>query len=313
MARSSVAPKKSSSSSPSSAQHEGVIRVGIGGWTYEPWRGGNFFPADLPHARELEYASRQLTAIEVNGTYYGTQKPATFARWRDETPSGFMFTLKASRYCTNRRVLADAGESVERFINSGIAELGEKLGPVLWQFMPTKVFDADDFGAFLALLPKQVDGVALRHAVEVRHPSFFEEPAFFALMRKHGVTTVFADSDEHPSFADITGNFIYARLMGTNARYKAGYAPKALDVWADTARIWASGGDPGNLPHAEVALEQKRATTRGVSAAEAREVRQREVFAFFIAGAKERAPAAALALQKRLGINPRGDPASAAP
>lgn len=283
----------------------GTIRVGIGGWTYEPWRGGNFFPADLSHARELEYASRQLTAIEVNGTYYRTQKPETFARWRDATPPGFVFALKASRYCTNRRVLADAGESVERFLGSGIAELGDKLGPLLWQFMPGKAFDAADFGAFLQLLPREVAGIGLRHAVEVRHPSFFEDPAFFALVRRHGVATVFADSADYPSFADITGGFVYARLMRTEARYRAGYAPRMLDHWAEAARSWAAGGDPADLPHAGAAAD--------AAAAGALQGKPRDVFAFFIAGAKERAPAAALELQKRLGIKPGDASAAAAP
>ena len=312
-ARSTSTSTSTSKAKPSTASTpgRGAIRIGIGGWTYEPWRGGNFFPADLPHARELEYASRQLTAIEVNGTYYSTQKPATFARWRDETPPGFVFTLKASRYCTNRRVLADAGESVQRFIGSGIAELGDKLGPLLWQFMPTKVFDAEDFGAFLTLLPKKVDGIALRHAVEVRHASFFDDPAFFALTRKHQVATVCADSDDYPSFVDVTGNFVYARLMRGQSRYKAGYAPKALGTWADAARSWAEGREePAGLAHA--------ATT--VAAAEnqlqpAAQAGPRDVFMFFIAGAKERALAAAMALQKRLGIAPAAElpaPAGAA-
>src|ERR1700761_3016742 len=147
------------------------IRVGIGGWTFEPGR-GSFYPEDLTQSKDPHSASREVTAIEINGTYYGSQKPATFAKWRDETPDDFVFSLKATRYATNRRVLAEAGESVERFVNSGIAELGPKLGPILWQFAPTKVFDPDDFGAFLALLPKKVDGQALRHVLEVRHPSF---------------------------------------------------------------------------------------------------------------------------------------------
>jgi uncharacterized protein YecE (DUF72 family) len=249
-----------------STQGKGSIRVGIGGWTYRPWRGGNFFPADLPHARELEYASRQLTAIEVNGTYYRTQKPATFARWRDETPDGFRFTLKASRHCTNRRVLADAGESVQRFVGSGIAELGEKLGPLLWQFMPTKAFDAEDFGAFLALLPKQVEGIALRHAVEVRHASFFEDPQFFRLMRKHGIATVLADSDKHPSFADITGNFIYVRLMARAPATRPATHPKRS----------TSGQKPHACGHQGVTLRTCRMpTSRRHRSAKCRALRKR--------------------------------------
>ena len=147
------------------------IRVGVGGWTYEPWR-DNFFPAGLPQKAELEYASRRLTAIEINGTYYRTQNAKSFAKWRDETPADFVFSVKASRYATNRKLLAEAGDSVERFIGSGIAELGAKLGPIVWQFMPTKHFEPDDFEAFLKLLPEQVDGCRLRHVMDVRHPSF---------------------------------------------------------------------------------------------------------------------------------------------
>ncbi|HEY2257491.1 MAG TPA: DUF72 domain-containing protein, partial [Variovorax sp.] len=173
------------------------IRVGIGGWTYEPWR-NNFYPAKLPQAQELSYASRQLTAIEVNGTYYSSFKPPTFRKWHDETPEGFMFSLKATRFATNRKLLAGAGESVTRFIDSGISELGDKLGPIVWQFMATKAFDPDDFAAFLDLLPKKVGSRALRHVMDVRHPSFMTT-GFLALARAHGVATVFTDSDKFPS------------------------------------------------------------------------------------------------------------------
>ncbi|MDB5966063.1 MAG: hypothetical protein JWQ72_2563, partial [Polaromonas sp.] len=181
------------------------VRVGVGGWTYEPWR-DNFFPKGLPHSRELEYASRRLTAIEVNGTYYGTLKPASFQRWAQETPDDFVLSLKATRYATNRRVLAEAGESVTKFVESGITELGRKLGPIVWQFMPTKAFEAEDFEAFLALLPPRADGHALRHVVDVRHESFMA-PEFLALARRYKVATVFTDSDKFPSFADTTGDF----------------------------------------------------------------------------------------------------------
>jgi uncharacterized protein YecE (DUF72 family) len=189
------------------------IRVGVGGWTYEPWR-DNFYPAGWPHARELEYASRKLTAIEVNSTYYSSQKPATFAKWRDETPDDFMFALKASRFATNRRVLAEAGESVQRFVGSGISELAHKLGPIVWQFAPTKVFDPADFEAFLKLLPAQADGVALRHVLDVRHASF-KCAEYLALARRYQAATVFTDSDDYPSFADITGGFVYRGEMRT--------------------------------------------------------------------------------------------------
>lgn len=272
-------------SSSSSAAHAGAIRVGVGGWTYAPWR-GPFYPEGLPHARELEYASRQLTAIEINGTYYSSQKPTTFAKWRDETPDDFVFSLKASRYATNRRELAGAGESVHRFVHGGIAELGPKLGPIVWQFAPTKAFDAEDFGAFLALLPDQVDGLPLRHVIDVRHASFACQ-AYLDLARRHGVATVYTDSEDYPSLADRTADFVYARLMRASTAFKAGYAPKALDAWADRLRTWASGGDPADLPRVDPRQPP------GVAHA-------RDVFAFFINGAKERAPAAARAMIERL-------------
>lgn len=261
------------------------IRVGIGGWTYAPWR-DNFYPAGLPHSRELEYASRQLSAIEINGTYYSTQKPASFAKWRDETPDDFTFSLKASRYATNRRVLAEAGESIERFVGSGIAELGTKLGPIVWQFAPTKKFDAEDFEAFLALLPAKVEGRALRHVMDVRHESFMDS-AYLKLARKYKAATVFTDSDDYPSFADLTGDFVYARLMRSSAKSATGYAPKALQSWEARARTWAGGGSPDDLPRVEDA--KSKAPGKG-----------HDVFLFFINGAKERAPAGACALLKRL-------------
>ncbi|MEP7057680.1 MAG: DUF72 domain-containing protein [Caldimonas sp.] len=262
-----------------------AIRVGVGGWTYAPWR-ANFFPEGLPHHRELEYASERLTAIEINGTYYRTQKPESFAKWRDETPPGFMFSVKASRYATNQRVLADAGDSIERFVNSGLAELGPKLGPLIWQFMPTKRFDPADFEAFLALLPKSVDGLKLRHAMDVRHESFMT-PEYLKLARKYKVATVFADSDEYPSFADLTGDFVYARLMRTESAVKTGYPAAALDRWAARARTWVEGGEPDELPRVEASQGQTKA---------------RDAFVYFISGAKERAPAAAMALLELLQV-----------
>jgi uncharacterized protein YecE (DUF72 family) len=266
------------------------IRAGIGGWTYEPWR-KSFYPPGLPHSQELGYASRQLSAIEVNGTYYSTFKPPTFAKWRAETPDGFVFSLKASRFTTNRRVLAEAGESIERFVGSGISELGGKLGPIVWQFMPTKVFDAEDFEAFLALLPRKVDGLALRHVLDVRHASFMSGD-YLKLARKYKCATVFCDSEDYPSFADLTADFVYARLMRSQARLNSGYAPKALDAWAQAARTWADGGEPADLPRVE---------------AKAKAGPARDVFMFFINGAKERAPAAAMALLQRLGFKPPVD------
>jgi uncharacterized protein YecE (DUF72 family) len=256
--------------------------VGVGGWTYEPWR-DNFYPRGWPHSRELEYASRKLTVIEINATYHGTQKPASFAKWRRETPDDFVFSVKASRYATNRRVLAEAGESIERFVESGLVELGDKLGPLVWQFLPTKAFDADDFDAFLQLLPKDVQGLRLRHAIEVRHPSF-RMPEYLALARRHGVTTVFTDSDEYPSFADVTGDFVYARLMRGQSDLPTCYAPDALDAIAQCAQVWAEGGEP-EVTRVEPARPQGA---------------PRDVFMFFISRAKERAPAGAMALIERL-------------
>lgn len=278
-------PRQPAVSAPAAPPQGGPrIRVGVGGWTYEPWR-GSFFPGSLPHSRELEYASRQLTAIEVNGTYYGTFKPASFKKWHDETPGDFMFSLKASRYATNRRVLADAGESITRFVESGISELGRKLGPIVWQFMPGKAFEPQDFGAFLALLPAAVDGQTLRHVVDVRHESFMT-PDFLALARRYRVATVFTDAEQFPSFADLTGDLVYARLMQSEALMATGYADAALDAWAERARLWAAGSAPADLPGLE-------APATGCA--------PREVFIYFINGAKERAPAAAKALLARLG------------
>jgi uncharacterized protein YecE (DUF72 family) len=261
------------------------VRVGVGGWTFEPWRGGVFYPEGLPHHQELAYASRALSAIEVNGTYYSTFKPASFAKWRDEAPEGFVFTLKAHRYATNRRVLAEAGDSVRHFVGSGIAELGDKLGPIVWQFAPTKRFDAGDFGAFLALLPREVSGIALRHAVDVRHESF-RCSEYLALARQHGVTTVFTESDEYPPIADSTGSFVYTRVMRTEPQWPSGLSEPALDAIGECALLWREGGEPRGLPKVEA--------TSPVATA------PRDVFVFFISGAKEKAPAAAMALRRRL-------------
>jgi uncharacterized protein YecE (DUF72 family) len=278
------APASSATQSPE-AQAALRIRVGVGGWTFPPWR-DNFFPAGLPQSQELPYASRQLTAIEVNGTYYSTMKPASFKKWHDETPADFVFSLKASRYATNRRVLAEAGESITRFVESGISELGPKLGPIVWQFMPGKVFEAGDFEAFLALLPQQLDGRALRHVVDVRHESFMSTD-YLALARRYKVATVFTDAEKFPSFADQTGDFVYARLMQSDAALATGYADAALSAWAERARCWAAGGAPDDLPSLESPIETDA---------------PRDVFIYFINGAKEKAPAAATALLARLGF-----------
>jgi uncharacterized protein YecE (DUF72 family) len=262
----------------------GTIRAGIGGWTFEPWR-DNFYPKGWSQSRELEYASRKMTAIEVNGTYYSAMKPATFAKWRDETPDGFVFSLKANRFATNRRVLAEAGESVMRFIDSGVAELGPKLGPIVWQFAPTKRFDPVDFGAFLKLLPKNSAGVPLRHALDVRHESF-RSPEFLAMAREHGAGVVFTESDDYPPIPDLTADFVYTRVMRTRSELVTGVTDEELDGLAASASRWESGGQPDRLP----LVEADRAPPK----------RARDVFVFFISGAKERAPAAAMALIERL-------------
>ena len=265
-----------------------AIRIGIGGWTYEPWRGA-FFTDKLPHKRGLEYAASKLSAIEVNGTYYSGFKPATFENWAKSVPDGFVFTLKASRFCTNRKVLAEADESVARFVGQGIVELGDRLGPILWQFMATKKFDAEDFGAFLKLLPASHDGVALRHAIHVRHESF-ADPAFVDLCRAAGVAIVYADSAEFPAIADVTGDFVYARLENAVEDVPTGYTPAELDRWAEAARTWSLGGAPDGLPYVDKAPPPKQ---------------PRETFVFFINGAKVRAPAGAMALIERTASGSR--------
>jgi uncharacterized protein YecE (DUF72 family) len=263
------------------------IRVGIGGWSYEPWR-DNFYPAGLSQKQELAYASQRLTAIEINSTFYGLQKPAVFAKWRDATPADFMFSLKAPRFTTNRRILAEGGESIERFIESGIAELGPKLGPLLWQFPPGKPFERDDFAAFLALLPRTLQELPLRHVLEVRHPSFMTQE-YLELAREYDFPTVFTDSSNYPSFADRTGSFIYARLMRSASRLKTGYTARALDDWTGRAEDWCNGLEPADLPY-----------VKGNPRGDPFRTRSRDVFIYFIDGAKERAPAAAQALLERL-------------
>jgi len=245
---------------------EPCIRIGVGGWTYEPWR-GTFYPAGLPHKRELEFASRQLTSIEVNGTFYGSQKPESFARWHDESPDDFVFALKAPRFATNRRVLAQAGDSIERFFASGLLRLGDKLGPINWQFAGTKVFDPADFAAFLKLLPKSLDGIRLRHAVEVRHPSF-AAPAFHELAREHAVAIVHARGGGFPEIDAATTDFVYARIMTSQESEPQGVPASELKKIAATAKEWT---------------------------------KDRDVFLYFIAGAKVRNPAAAMALIEATG------------
>lgn len=243
-----------------------TIRVGIGGWTYEPWR-GLFYPAGLAHKNELEYAARQLTAIEINATFYSRQKPESWRKWRETVPAGFQFSLKASRFSTARKVLADSAGSIATFFGQGFTELGDRLGPVLWQFANTKAFERDDFARFLDLIPDLHDGVPLRHALEVRHPSF-ADPAFLDLARARNMAVMFVDHAEFPRIDEQTADFTYARLQCSEEEVATGYDAAALDRWARQAKAWAKGG--------------------------------RDVFVFFVAGAKLRNPAAATALIERL-------------
>jgi uncharacterized protein YecE (DUF72 family) len=259
---------------------QGTIRTGMGGWTFAPWR-GVFYPDDLVQKRELEYASRQVTSIEINGTYYRAPSPEVYAQWAATVPRGFVFSVKAPRHIVQTKLLASTGERVNRFLE-GAAALGDTLGPVLWQFLPTRAFDPDDIAAFLDLLPESAGGVTLRHAVEVRHESFLD-PRWVALARERGVATVYTDSPDHPNLADLTGPFVYARLMRSQAQRKAGYTPKALADLAAHAATWAAGGDPAGLPHVDTPK------ARG---------KPRDVFVYFISAAKERNPAAAMALGK---------------
>ena len=243
----------------------GIIRVGVGGWDFDPWR-TSFYPAHVPKTRQLEYAAGKLTAIEVNSTFYSRQKPATFAKWA-AAPDGFKFSLKASRYAVARRKLAEGEASIASFLDQGLTALGDLLGPILWQFAATRIFDPDDIAAFLAMLPATKDGVPLRHAIEPRHDSF-RDPAFLALARKANAAVVFADADDYPCIDADTADFRYGRLQRTVEDFPAGYDDAGLDRWADAARDWAGRGD---------------------------------AYIFFIAGAKVRNPAAAMGLIERLG------------
>ncbi|QFY60280.1 DUF72 domain-containing protein [Rhizobium grahamii] len=262
----------------------GSIRVGIGGWTFEPWR-NHFFPSDLKQKDELHYASRQLKVIEVNGTYYSSQKPETFAKWAADVPDGFIFSLKASRFVTNRRVLAEAGESMERFLTQGLTELRDRLGPILWQFAPTKKFDPDDFEAFLKLLPAKQDGLPLRHVVEVRHDSF-KVPEFVALLEKYGVAPVVAEHFDYPMIPDVTSDFVYTRLQKGSDDIRTCYAEADLKAWAERLDLWAAGKVPKDLS----LIDDNRKV----------EEKPRDVFAFIIHEGKVNAPFGAIALQEKV-------------
>ncbi len=259
------------------------IRAGMGGWKFPAWR-GLFYPPGLAQKNELNWASRHVSAIEINSTFYAAQRPATYARWRSETPDAFVFSLKAPRLITQGRVLADAGRRIQSFVFGGLAELGDRLGPISWQFAPTRTFDPDDLAAFLDLLPADLNGYPLRHVLEVRHDSFMCRP-YVKLARAHRVPTVFTDSPDYPSFADITGDFIYARLMRSKSSITSGYPAAQLKAWATRASTWAKGQAPADLPYVESKQPKAKA---------------RDVFVYFISAAKQRNPAAAMALMAQL-------------
>jgi len=246
---------------------ESPIRIGIGGWTYPPWR-GSFYPDKLPQAKELEYASRQFGAIEINATFYGRQKPKSWEAWEKVAPDDFQFAIKGSRYCVSRSKLAESVDSIANFFGQGFEVLGPKLGPILWQFAPYKRFDRDDIAAFIDLLPEQLDGITLRHAIEPRHGSFNDQK-FFDLCRARNIAIVFEDSDDYPLIEADTANFSYARLQRMREEVPTGYNDAALDNFSAKAREWQKRGD---------------------------------TYIFMINGAKVRAPAAALALQQRLDV-----------
>jgi uncharacterized protein YecE (DUF72 family) len=260
-----------------------MIRTGIGGWVYPDWRKGQFYPEGVTQKRELEYASRQLGAIEINGTYHSLQKPESFRKWREATPDGFVFAVKGSSYVTNRKVLASAGESLGKFFAQGLEELGDRLGPILWQLMGTKKFDAEDVAAFFALLPREHKGLPLRHALEIGHESF-ACAEFVDLARAAGVAIVWCEQPSRVLIADRTADFAYLRCKNLTSDQPTGYPPEDIARIAGMCRAWAAGEAPDGLPY-----RGKQADSRGAGG---------EVFAFMINGAKERAPAAALALAK---------------
>jgi uncharacterized protein YecE (DUF72 family) len=261
----------------------GRIRAGIGGWTFEPWR-GVFYPKGLKHADELAYASRHLTAIEINGTYYSSFKPDSWAKWRAATPDGFKFAVKASRFCVNRKVLTDAAPSMEIFFNQGMTELGDRLGPILWQFMATKKFDYDDFAGFFDLLPEKLDGLPLKHVIEVRNATF-ADPKFLGLCRDRGVTICVSENENYPIIPDITGDLVYLRLISASDEIETGYEAKDLDLWAERFKAYAEGRVPGDFTPID---------RTGPPEA------PRDVYAFVIHEGKVRAPAAAMELIKRV-------------
>lgn len=262
----------------------GQIRVGIGGWTFEPWR-GVFYPKGLPHSKELAYASERLTSIEVNGTFYSSQKPETFRKWASEVPKGFVFSIKGSRFVTNRRVLAEAGDSIKRFFDSGVTELGDHLGPLLWQFAPFKKFDPADFGKFLEALPEKFDGRKIRHVIEVRHASFMV-PEFIAMLRQFKMPPVYTDHVTYPNIADVTSDFVYLRLQRGEDDVPTAYQPKQIGEWSKRLQTWAEGKEPKDIDRIDAKHKLK--------------AEPRDVFAYVIHEGKIRAPAGAMALIEKL-------------
>jgi uncharacterized protein YecE (DUF72 family) len=286
----------------------GIVRIGISGWTYAPWR-GNFYPPGLLQADELSYASRQVETIEINGTFYGLQRPDAFARWYDETPAGFVFAVKGPRFITHIRRLRDVETPLANFFASGVLRLEEKLGPVLWQFPASFRFSAERLDQFFALLPRDTEAAAalaegrsewladrswtktaqrrdLRHAIEIRHQSFLD-PAFVALLRRHRVALVFADSVAWPYAEDATADFVYLRLHGSEELYASGYSDEALDHWATRIKLWAEGLEPND---ARLIAPEVGPAPQGA----------RDVFAYFDNDAKVRAPVDARSLRSRV-------------
>jgi uncharacterized protein YecE (DUF72 family) len=260
-----------------------MIRVGIGGWNFAEWR-GTFYPKGLAQARELDYASRVLTSIEINGTFYRTPPAASFKKWASEVPDGFVFSVKGPMSVVGKGVLAEAGPALEKFFASGVLDMGAKLGPLFWQFMPAKKFDPKDIAAFFKMLPKEAKGMKLRHAIEARHQTF-ACAEFVDLARAHGVAIVLVDSEKHSLIADPTADFMYLRLQRTAEKVATGYKPAEIKTWASRAKAWEAGGAVDDLP----LLAKKPAKAK------------RDVFVYFISGAKVRAPAAAQALIEELG------------
>ncbi|HEX6694736.1 MAG TPA: DUF72 domain-containing protein [Longimicrobiales bacterium] len=284
--------------------------IGISGWTYAGWR-GTFYPDGVAHRRELEYASRRLDTIEINGSFYSLQRPESFERWHAETPRGFRFAVKCSRFITHMKQLREVETPLANFLASGVLRLEEKLGPMLWQFAPRRTLDIDRFRAFLELLPRdtaaaariarrhdsRLDGRAsfhvdvnrpLRHAFEIRHPSFMT-PVFLELLRDHGAALVFSDAGSGWPYAeDVTASFVYIRLHGAEETYASGYGDTALDEWARKIRAWAAGREPRGAQRVGDAAPRRTS---------------RDVFVYFDNDRKVRAPFDALALARRLGSN----------